>query len=200
MVRLRPYHPYRYRPQVELLETRATPALINYGLTFAKGGSGGDRGEAVATDAAGDVFVAGRFNGTVNFGGTSLTATGPFDSFVAKYNSAGVLSWAHRMGNGSSQADGIAVDATGNVYVSDGGNNRVRKITPDGIIRTIAGNSTPLFQGTFGGDGGPATAAGLNLPQGLAVDGAGNLYIADYGNARIRKIDSAGIITTVVGK
>jgi trimeric autotransporter adhesin len=88
----------------------------------------------------------------------------------------------------------MAVDATGNIYFED--NNRIRKVTPKGIISTVAENGT---QG-YSGDGGPATAAQLYSPMGVAVDSAGNLYIADYSSNRIRKVTPKGIISTVAGK
>lgn len=72
---------------------------------------------------------------------------------------------------------GLAVDSAGNLYIADTNNNRIRKVS-NGIITTIAGNST----GGFVGDGGAATEAGLSLPQGVAVDHAGNVYIADAYN------------------
>jgi len=90
---------------------------------------------------------------------------------------------------------GLAVDAAGNLYVGDQGNNRVRKIAPDGTITTVAGSG----QQGFSGDGGPALDARLNNPQGVAVDAAGNLYIADNVNGRVRKVTPNGIITTVAG-
>jgi sugar lactone lactonase YvrE len=91
---------------------------------------------------------------------------------------------------------GVALDSAGNIYFSDSGNNRVRKIAPDGSITTVAGNILPGFSG----DGGLATAAQLNNPTGLAVDAAGNLYIADTGNSRIREVFAAnGIIGTLAG-
>jgi len=90
---------------------------------------------------------------------------------------------------------GVAVDASGNLYIADQGNYRIRKVDTWGIITTVAGN------GTYGysGDGGPATNASLWLPSDVAVDTSGNLYIADYGNHRIRKVDTSGIITTLAG-
>ena len=92
---------------------------------------------------------------------------------------------------------GVALDGAGNAYVADTGNHLVRKISATtGLITTIAGTGLDLY----GGDGGPAAAANLNGPQGVALDGAGNLYIADTGNQRIRKVNLAtGVITTVAG-
>lgn len=93
------------------------------------------------------------------------------------------------------QAEGVAVDSRGSVYVADAGDHRVRKISSNGIVSTVAGNGRPGFSG----DGGPATAAQLRTPYGLAVDRDGNLYIADLGNARIRRVSADGIISTVAG-
>jgi NHL repeat len=90
---------------------------------------------------------------------------------------------------------GVDIDASGNLYVTEWGNDRVRKVTPAGIISTVAGSGTEGFSG----DGGPATAAQLSSPADVAVDGAGNLFIADFGNNRIRKVDTSGNITTVAG-
>lgn len=91
----------------------------------------------------------------------------------------------------------VAIDSAGNLYVVDGGDSRVRKIdSATGTITNYAGNGTFAFSG----DGGPATSTSLNVPQGLAVDTAGDLYIADGFNGRIRKVDHiTGIITTVAG-
>jgi len=93
------------------------------------------------------------------------------------------------------QPEGIVVDPAGNLYIADAGNNRVRKVTPAGVISTVAGNGHPGFSG----DHGPAAAAQLNRPYGLALDVAGNLYVADYGNQRVRVIGTNGNITTVAG-
>ena len=90
---------------------------------------------------------------------------------------------------------GLAVDEAGNVYLADTGNHRIRRVGLDGRIHTVAGNGTA----GAGGDGGPATNAFLNGPAAVALDGLGNLFIADQGNQRIRRVDGRGIITTVAG-
>jgi serine/threonine protein kinase, bacterial len=91
--------------------------------------------------------------------------------------------------------DGVVVDPEGNIYLSHRSKNRIRKISPDGVITTIAGNGIAGYSG----DGGPALAAALNFPAGLALDAEHNLYIADRNNHRIRKVSPDGIITTVAG-
>ncbi len=90
---------------------------------------------------------------------------------------------------------GVAVDASGNVYIGDQGNNRIRKVATNGVITTIAGTGSPGSSG----DGGLATAACLYLPSGLAMDASGNLYVADRANCVIRKIGTNGVISTVAG-
>ena len=101
---------------------------------------------------------------------------------------AGVVMLAH--------PTGVAVDGAGNLYIADEWNDRVRKVAPGGTITTIAGgNGMPRFSG----DGGPATSAQLNHPSRLALDSAGNLYIADLGNNRVRKVAPGGTIATIAG-
>ena len=90
---------------------------------------------------------------------------------------------------------GVALDESGNLYIADTSNHRIRKVDSAGVITTVAGDGT---QG-FGGDSGAATAAQLNDPYGVALDGSGNLYIADTDNERIRKVDASGVISTVAG-
>jgi uncharacterized protein (TIGR03437 family) len=107
----------------------------------------------------------------------------------------GLATSAMIFGNGTVQ--GLAVDSAGNLYFSDGENQRVRKVTAaTGIVTTVAGNGVM----GFAGDGGPATSAMLSYPNGLAVDSFGNLYIADEFNERIREVSATtGVITTVAG-
>jgi uncharacterized protein (TIGR03437 family) len=145
--------------------------------------------QAVAVDAAGNFYIADRANNAVRM----VTAKGVI-STIAGNGTAGSGG-----DNGAAASatlngpQGIAVDAAGNIYVSDTGNARVRKIS-NGTITTVAGNGT---QG-YGGDGGAATGAMLNTPLGLAVDKAGNLYIADLGNNVIRRVAN-GTIATFAG-
>src|SRR5436190_5908160 len=88
---------------------------------------------------------------------------------------------------------GLAIDATGNVYIADTGNNRIRKVTPAGSVSTVAGN------GVAGYVDGPAASAQFDAPVGVAVDTTGNVYVADTYNDRIRKIAVDGQVTTVAG-
>jgi uncharacterized protein (TIGR03437 family) len=135
---------------------------------------------------------------------------------VRKVSAAGIVSTVAGTGTSGFGGDGgqansaqlfpghgIAVDGSGNVYIADLYNQRIRKVDPSGVITTVAGNGAiinGIGQGTYGGDGGPATSAMLNLPDSVAADSAGNLYIADSSNYRIRRVDkSTGIITTVAG-
>jgi uncharacterized protein (TIGR03437 family) len=145
---------------------------------------------AVAVDAAGNVYIADTLNQRVR------KVSGKIITTLAGTGNAGFT------GEGGPAASarlnspgGLAVDSTGNVYVADTLNDRVRRIAPDGTITTVAGAG---LRG-FSGDNGPATRAALNTPRGLAVDKAGNLLIADWGNHRIRQVSAAGTITTLAG-
>jgi len=90
--------------------------------------------------------------------------------------------------------NGVAVDSSGNVYVGDTRNNLIRKITPEGVVSTLAGQA-----GVYGSANGTGTAASFNLPDGVAVDSFGNVYIADTYNNLIRKITSGGVVSTLAG-
>ena len=90
---------------------------------------------------------------------------------------------------------GVAVDNAGNVYIADHFSQRIRRVDATGTITTVAGTGEP----SYGGDGGPAVKARLSFPSGVAADHAGNLYITDTGNHRVRKIDATGAIATIAG-
>jgi trimeric autotransporter adhesin len=205
--------------------------------------SAGVSPKGIAFDNSGNLYIADGYNRRVR-----------------KVNTLGIISTV--AGNGSSgfsgdggnallaslkNDGGIALDAIGNLYIMDDGNNRIRKVDPSGIITTFAGGGTQTGNGVpatmaklvsiksiaedglgnlyvatryavkkidgsgtintvagtdtagYSGDGGPATSARLNEVANVAFDGAGNFYIADQNNSRIRKVNSAGVITTVVG-
>ena len=88
---------------------------------------------------------------------------------------------------------GVAVDGAGNVYVAEANNNKIRKISAAGVVSTLAGT------GSQGAADGPGSSATFNSPTGVAVDGAGNVYVADFGNNKIRKITAAGVVSTLAG-
>ena len=144
----------------------------------------------VALDASGNLYIADSYNfriRKVDLNGIITTVAGS----AAGYSGDGGLA----TGADLRYPSGVAVDAAGNIYIADRGNNRIRRVDTNGIITTIAGNGSA----TYAGDGGLATNASLNTPYGVAVDASGNLYIADYGNQRIREVTPAGIIATVAG-
>jgi sugar lactone lactonase YvrE len=154
--------------------------------------------EGVAVDGAGNIYIADSNNNRVR----KVTAATGTIATVAGTGTAGYL--ASQDGGLASLAElnqpgGVAVDGGGNLYIADSVNNRVRKvIAATGVITTIAGNGTAIYMASQ--DGGPATSAGVNYPIGLALDSAGNLYIADYQNNRIREVFAAtGNIATVAG-
>ena len=145
----------------------------------------------VAASANGNYYVADTVNSRVREaqpGGNLFTIAGNGN---ASYFGDG----AAALRGSVNQPEGVAVDLAGNIYIADTLDNVVRKVTTDGAIATIAGFGTP----GFGGDGGPAIAAKLNRPLGVAVDLQGNVYVADTGNNRVRKIDGLGNISTVAG-
>lgn len=147
----------------------------------------------VTVDAVGVVYIADKGNHRVRVitPATSRLNTVAGDG-TAGYSGDGGAATAARL----NQPRCVVTDAARDVYIADQGNNRVRKVDMStGIITTIAGTGTAGFSG----DGGPATAAQLNGPYGLAMDAADNLYICDVDNQRIRKVTPAGIITTVAG-
>jgi hypothetical protein len=176
-------------------------------------GPAGDGGLAVAAQ-----LYTPRGLAVDGLGGLYIADTG--NNRVRKINTAGVISTIAGTGQGGGlggygggyggdgQAGtlaqlngpaGVALDSSGNVYIADSGNNRIRKLTPAGIITTFAGTGTSSCSSSGCGDGGSAVSAVLNDPFHVAVDSTGNVYISDYVNQRIRKVTPEGIITTIAG-
>jgi hypothetical protein len=172
--------------------------------TFAGNGTGGyygDGGQATAAEFSGPKGVAVDAAGNVYTGDSN-------NNRVRKINTAGIITTIAGNGTSGSTGDGgpatnatlnhptiLFADPAGNVYMSVNYQS-IRKIDVTGIISTFAGNGV----GGFTGDGGPATAAGLYCDQGgAAMDAAGNVYIADYNNQRVRMVNTAGIISTFAG-
>ena len=148
----------------------------------------------VAVDSAGNLYIAETLDSRIR----KVTAATGIISTVAGNGTTGYSE--DGVAATSSELDyphGVALDGGGNLYIADGGNNRIREVSAaTGVISTVAGTGT----GGFNEDGVPATSAELTGPYGVAVDGAGNLYIADLGNNRIRMVTAAtGVISTVAG-
>jgi gliding motility-associated-like protein len=141
----------------------------------------------VALDILGNLYIADGYNHTIR----KITSAGVVTTFAGN----GVIGFADGTGTAASFCNptGVALDVSGNVYVADSGNHRIRKITPLGVVTTIAGN------GTIGNADGAGTATSFNYPFGVAIDASGNLYVADSGNHKIRKISPTGIVTTLAG-
>ena len=145
----------------------------------------------VAADTFGNIFVADIYNNCVR-----KITTGGIITTVAGNGSAGYGGDGGPATAASLNLPyGVAADVTGNLYISDFGNHRIRKVNLSGIISTVAGTGT----GGYSGDGNPATASRLYYPIGISADTNGNIFIGDYANYRIRKINPAGIIFTVAG-
>jgi uncharacterized protein (TIGR03437 family) len=146
--------------------------------------------QGLATDSAGNLYIADTQNHRVR-----KVANGAI-STVAGSGTAGFAGDGGAATSAQLNAPfGVAVDAAGNLYIAEFSNNRVRKVSASGNISTLAGNGISGFSG----DGGQATSAELNGPQSVAVDSAGNVYIADSANNRVRRVAPNGVITTVAG-
>ncbi|MGA3186172.1 MAG: hypothetical protein ABSF22_03610 [Bryobacteraceae bacterium] len=171
-----------------------------------RGGFSGDGGLAinaelsapnsVTLDSSGNLYICDSANNRIRKVSTSgiiatIAGSGATGTGSGGYSGDGGLAISALL-NGPS---GLAVDANGNLFIADTQNNVIRKVSPSGIISTFAGNGTLGFSG----DGNPAVSAQLNLPDGVAVDPSGNVYIADTWNGAIRMVSTNGVISTFAG-
>ncbi len=183
---------------------KVTPAGVVTALagTGVQGGSGDgglavnaqlNRPIGVALDAAGFLYICDSSNHNVRRVNLST-------GIITTYAGNGLAAFAGDGGQATSASLmfplGIALDKNGNLFIADAGNSAVRKVATNGVISTVAGTGN---HAGFAGDGAFATAALLNLPAGVTVDGNGILFIADSGNNRVRRVDGAGIINTMAG-
>jgi len=177
----------------------AVPAIV-FGQTSTLAGSGAagsadgigasssfSRPTGVALDAAGNTYVADQYNHKIR----KITPTGVVTTFAG----SGTVGSADGTGTAASfnLPFGLTVDAAGNVYVADSGNNKIRKITPAGVVSTFAGS------GVQGAADGSATTASFYFPTGVKLDTSGNLFVADFSNHKIRKILPTGDTSTFAG-
>ena len=166
--------------------------------TFGYSGDGGPASDAeitsaigIAVDAGGNLYIADIYNQRIR----KVSAAGIITTIAGDglfgYSGDGGPAASARLGSPA----GVALDASGNLYIADSYNYRIRKVSAAGIITTVAGDGF----NNYSGDGGAAAAAQLSEPEGVAVDGAGNVYIADTANQRVRKVSADGVITPVAG-
>ncbi|MDK2773028.1 MAG: T9SS type A sorting domain-containing protein [Flavobacterium sp.] len=140
---------------------------------------------SITIDASGNLYVADRGNHKIR----KITPAGVVSTIAGS-----TLGYLDDIGTSARfyYPNGVTVDSSGNLYVADGGNNRIRKITPTGQVTTLAGSSSGYVDDI-------GTAAKFNTPYGIVVDGTGNIYVADWGNHKIRKITQTRVVTTFAG-
>lgn len=183
-------------------EVTAADSVINTVVGYNNAGCFGDGGLAtsatvnipytVVADSGGNYFIADSGSNAVrkvDAGGFISTYAG--QCFNAGFGGDGGPATSALL----SFPTGLALDSASNLYIADQNNRRIRKVTPQGIITTVAGNGTAGYSG----DGGPPLSASLNNPQGVAVDANGEIFIADTGNNAIRKVLPQGLISTIAG-
>ena len=178
--------------QFRVILTNSTGSAVGNPVSLTVVSVGGKRlhyPASLAIDAADNLYVSNAANHTIE----KITPAGVVSTFAGSPGLAGSLA-----GTGAaarfSQPSGLAIDAAGNLYVADSGNGMIRRITPGGFVTTVAGSA--VNRGNADGAGAGAT---FGLPIGIAVDLVGNIYVADAYNATLRKITTAGVVSTLAG-
>ena len=187
-----------YEPYVLKITTSGVTSIVAGNGTTGFTGDGGaataaslDDPEGIAMDSSGNIYFA-------DYGNERIRRVDAKTGYISTIAGTGTAKFSGD--NGPANAASldpmdVALDSKGDLFVADISNNRIREITPDGTITTVAGTGVAGYTG----DGGPAIAAQLDSPSGVAVDAAGNLYIADSFNAVVRRVTSNGLITTIAG-
>ncbi len=185
---------------IRKISTSGIISSVAGNFTYGYSGDGGpasasalDQPLSVVADAAGNIYIADALNSCVRKIDTSgiITTIAGGGGAASGYGGDGGPATAATLNVTTS----VALDTANNLYIADGANGRIRKVSPSGIITTIAGTGTRGYSG----DGGPATAAMLDFPISVVVDSAGEVFVSDINSSVIRKISTSGIITTVAG-
>lgn len=177
---------------LKITSTGTVSTLAGSGISGQSNGNGTGASfsfpDSVAVDASGNVYVADTSNHMIR----KISPSGEVTTLAGSTTPGST----NGMGAAASfrNPSGITTDASGNVYVADGGNNMIRKITPTGVVTTLAGIGT-----SGSADSQQGTNASFNFPRGIAVDTSGNVFVSDTRNNMIRKIDTTGTVTTVAG-
>lgn len=187
-----------FNARIRKVDTSGAISTIAGTGTHAWNGDGADATIAqlntpsgVAVDSSGNLFIAENMGFRIRKVDTSGAISTVAGTGTSGWNGDGPDATAARLFH----PEDVAVDSSGNLFIAEYSNHRIRKVDTSGAISTVAGNGT----NGWNGDGPDAKAAHLSGPKGIAVDSRGNLFIADHSNARIRKVDSSGVISTVAG-
>ena len=174
---------------ISTLVGNGTPGYAGDGAASTKAEIGDPLG--IAVDGSGNLYIADTFNNVIR----KVDGSGNISTFAGNHKQGYSGDGGAATSAMLSHPWGVTADASGSIYISDTGNDVIRKVAANGVITTVAGTGVSGYSG----DGGAATSARLQSPWGLAVDTAGNLYIADWSNHAVRKVTAGGVISTIAG-